>query len=137
MAIRNKRLKISIMVLFFFGSLQVAQAKRKPKAKAQLEHSINEAMGRSEAEQERIRDHMNSKTDQMLEAWDEPSKTTLEIKHTGTVPVGASTFGSSDFSIDNGGEDQSGLDSLRGTIEEESTDIDFDEELREVSSMKE
>ena len=39
-----------------------------------------------------------------------------------------------DLEIQESGEDSSGLNQLRSNVDEESTDINFDDELREVSS---
>lgn len=66
--------------------------------------------------------------------WSERDDGVIQISNTGYQPT---TYSEIDFESDDesSGEDQSGLNRLRGTVEEESTDIDFDQELQEVGAF--
>ena len=100
--------------------------------------SIKAAVKKSDSDQNRIKDKMNSEANQRIESWQAREMEAIQIKHSGTSSLEPVDLGDPDFSMEDLGEDNSGLIRLRTDtdIEEESTDINFDEELREVSSMK-
>ena len=74
-----------------------------------------------------MRPSQKKNTDKDIEA--------IEIKH-GASTLAPAKLVKPDFTLDQGGEDQSGLDKLRSDVNEDPIHIDFDEELREVSSTK-
>lgn len=105
-------------------------------AGGQLATSIKEARHRADNERQKLSNKAINETNQQMDSWTERTQETIEIQHTGMSGHGGVDLGDPDFSMEDLGEDHSGLDSLRSRVEEESTDIDFDEELREVSSIK-
>ena len=130
-------LKYLVVFALILGFSSVAQSKRKRKTKKpQLMVSIKAAVQRSDKDQDRIKDQMNSEADQRIESWQAREMEAIQIKHSGTSSLEPVDLGDPDFSMEDLGEDTSGLNRLRTDIEEEPTDINFDEELREVSSMK-
>lgn len=106
---------------------------RAPASKPKKVTNIQDAMDQSEADHRRLKKKVSLKTDKRMQALDTRSTETIEIKNN-SAPV---LDMGSDAALDNHqGEDTSGLNNLRSHIEEESTDIDFESELREVSSTK-
>jgi len=127
--------KILIVLFMMFGVSQTAYGKR-AKRKGQLLDSIRDAMDRSDSEQNRIRNRQDDEANQRVKSWKVRKLDSIEIKHTGASSAEPVDLGDTDFSYDEVGVDQSGLDSLHSDVVEESVDINFDEELREVSSKK-
>lgn len=131
-----------------FGVSNVASARRakqkdakykrvkQKRKKGYLASSISEAMNRSHKDQGKIKTQYNNEADQRVETWTDRKRNTIKISHTGTTSMDPVDLGDPDFSMEDLGEDQSGLDGLRGDVVEEPIVIDFDEELREVSSLK-
>ncbi len=104
--------------------------------KNHLKKSINDAVDRSDKEQKRIKVRFDDEADERVESWTIRQKDVIEIKHTGTSSIEPVNLGEANLTEEEVGEDQSGLDSLRQEVNDEPTDIDFDKELREVSSLK-
>ncbi len=125
--------KLGMILLFILGTSQNAFAKRKG---GQLVQSINEAVERSDTDQERIKDQIDREADHRVQTWADRDRELIEIKHTGVAPTDTANLGEADLTYEEVGIDQSGLDSLRTDVEEEPIHIDFDKELRDVSSVK-
>ncbi len=132
-----EKFNVKIFLLFFmvFSLAQTTQAKSTKKKKNFLASKINDAVERSNQEQKRIKVRFDEEADQRISSWTEEDIEAIEIKHGASTLRGAN-LGKPDFTLDQGGEDQSGLNQLRSDVEEEPIHIDFDEELREVSSTK-
>lgn len=112
----------------------IQRLSRAPASKPKKATNIQDAMDKSHADHRRLKKKVSLKTDKRMQALDTRSTETIEIKNTGGSVL---DMGGADSAIDNHqGEDNSGLNHLRSHVEEESTDIDFDSELREVSSTK-
>ena len=126
---------VLLILLSFCNTAYADRAKRK--RKGQLMKSINEAVERSNSDQERIQIRFDVEADERKENWDTRKLESIEIKHTGTSTLKAADLGEADYFYDEEiGRDQSGLDSLHSDVIDEPTDINFDEELRDVSSLK-
>ncbi len=127
-------IKLGVILFFILGSSQTTYAKSKKKG--QLVKAINEAVDRSENEQERIKIDMSEEADQRIETWADRERDMIEIKHSGMSSIEAVDLGPADLSYEEVGIDQSGLDNLHSEVEDEPIYIDFDKELRDVSSIK-
>ena len=126
-----KLIPLAIFFSIFFGLSSYAEARET----ASMSANLAEAMDRSNNEQRDIRNAMVKQHNERIDSWAERGQETIQIRHTGGGTLPMMDLGDPDFDIDDSGEDQSGLDGLRSTIEEEPTDIDFGDELREVSSI--
>ena len=129
--------KIIPLFLFFtfaFTLSSFANAKNSFSKKGHSKTSIAEAMEKSNQEQRMIKQDMYDRANQRFDKWSERGDAAIQIQHGGSSSLPSLDLGDPSFSLDESGEDHSGLDSLRGEFEQESTDIDFDAELREVSS---
>ena len=71
-----------------------------------------------------------------IEGWTIRNRQAIEIKHTGASTIDPVDLGDPDFSMEELGEDRSGLDDLKGDYYEESIDIDFGERERELVSNR-
>ena len=131
-------LRLAVVLVVHFGFCETAYAKKAKKKKGQLMISIKKAVEKSDSDQEKHKDRMAEEADARFDSWAARQDEIIEIKHSGTSSLEPAKLGSPDMYYDEEvGIDQSGLDSLHsGDIEEESTDINFDEELRDVSSVK-
>lgn len=135
-----KILHFVLLLFIVFGLNNAADAKsskkKNKKGQTQLSESINDAMKRSDTDQEKIRIRFDDEATDRIEAWQGRKMDMIEIKHTGTSSITPVDLGDPDYSYEESGVDQSGLDSLHSDIEEESIKYDFDKELRDVSSLK-
>jgi len=116
---------------------------------AQLSNSVKDAKDRAEKEQKMIRVKLDFEADERNRQWlkaqedDDVAKTSsTQIAATQTKrPLKKSSierlrFEKADFALEDSGEDSSGLDDIRSSADDEDIKIDFDSELREVSSLK-
>lgn len=126
--VKNRGAKVAVPQRAPSTKKTFAQKKKKEKQAT----NIQEAMDKSRADQSRLRKQEHERTDKRIQSWDTRSSETIEIKQTGNPVI---DMGHTDPSMDMG-EDESGLVGLHSHVEEDATDIDFDEELREVSSVK-
>ena len=74
--------------------------------------------------------------DERRNGWTARDFNAIEIRRGGVSTLEAAELGAPDFSMEDLGEDHSGLKGLKSDVDEEPIYIDFDEELREVSSTK-
>lgn len=138
----NSILRFMIFLSLVVAFTSTAQARRKKihkhkhKKNGQLMKSINDAMDRSNEDQQKMKIIVDFEADERMDSWSERDNHVIEIKHTGASSIGSVDLGEADFSYEESGEDQSGLNGLTSPVEDESVDINFDEELREVSSIK-
>ena len=131
-----KTFKYFLLFTILFTVPSGALAKSAKYKRGQLADSLKDAVNRSQKDQRLMKVRYNNEADQRIENWSARELETIKITHTGTSSVAPMNFGDPNFSTEELGEDQSGLDSLHSDIVEEPTDIDFDKELREVSSAK-
>lgn len=133
----KKHIKVAIIFMLLLGMTQNAYAEKAKKngKKGLLVKSINDAMQRSESEQDRIKIRFDTEADERIDSWQVRDRDMIEIKHSGSSlePV---SLGMPDYSYEESGIDQSGLNGLHGDYKEEPIEIDFDKELRDVSSIK-
>ena len=136
-SIRNNFVLIFMLAFCLSISVDARSSKRKKlkRKRTNIKKSINEAMKRSDKDQDKIRDRMNDEADKRIDSWSHRGDNTIEIKYTGTTSIEPVGMGGADLMPDSG-EDHSGLNELHSPVEDEPTDINFDEELRDVSSMK-
>jgi hypothetical protein len=132
----NYFLRLLVMASLIFGWSSMAYGKkpRKAKQKAKLSRSIQAAVQRSNKDQDKIRDRNLQEADRLIQTWNTQDPDTIHIKNTGRSTFEPIMGGGGSFMDE--GDDHSGLDRLHSDFGEESIDIDFDKELREVSSVK-
>ncbi|MCJ8275487.1 MAG: hypothetical protein MJK18_01495, partial [Bdellovibrionales bacterium] len=96
-----------------------------------------EAKYRSDDDQRELKNKAIREQERRQDSWAERDIEAIEIKGTSSYTTSSYDIGvEADLEIDDSGEDNSGLNKLRSKVEEESTDIDFDAELREVSQIQ-
>lgn len=100
-----------------------------------LQEALSAAQERSAHDQRSLKKQAESERDRRMQNWSHRQIGTIEIKHSTPVPSNFDLGIDADLDEEESGEDNSGLNKLRGTVEEESTDINFDDELREVSMV--
>ena len=101
-----------------------------------LAHALEDAMVRSSEEHNGLKQKLEQEKNQRLESWSEREDLAIEIKGSGVADSAHYGLGiKADLEEKESGQDSSGLNKLRSQVEEESTDIDFDQELREVSQV--
>ena len=122
-------IKTLLILTFPLMALPMANAKD-----GMLENALGDAMNRSSDEQRDLRKKVQKEKSQRMDQWAERREAAIEINNSIiSVPSNFDVGIEADLDIEEGEEDNSGLNKLRSDVEEESTDINFDEELREVS----
>lgn len=137
MIIKSNKVQWLLVVLLIGTFIPAAQAKSKKrnKRRGQLVHSIREAMDRSNKDHKKMKVKIDFSNEQLMESWDERDTASITIDNSKVNLVDRVNLGRPDFSLEEPGEDHSGLDSLKNNIDIEEEFIDFDKELREVSSI--
>ncbi|MCB0379542.1 MAG: hypothetical protein KDD33_13705 [Bdellovibrionales bacterium] len=103
-----------------------------PALAGDLESALEAASQRSKKEQKAYKVRAYSEKQNRMDSWSERSTGVI------AVPTANASLGSDEYALDDEiGEDVSGLTRLKSKVKLESTDIDFDEELREVSLIDE
>jgi hypothetical protein len=135
----------SLFYIFIIMSFALpAHAKKKIRIlpKKQIVRSVNDAVNRSDSEQKKIRVKLDFEEDARFQAWQE-RKQDFELGKVDTKKIKgkkssikAFKLKKPDYDVDDSGEDYSGLNSWKGSVDEEPIEIDFESELREVSSNK-
>ncbi len=128
----NNIIRWGMILFFILGSNQLLANNKN----GQLVQSINEAVNRSDNEQDQIKTKIEKEADRRVETWADRDRDLIVIQHSGMSSTDPANLGEADFDYEDVGIDQSGLDRLRTDVEDEPIDIDFDKELREVSSVK-
>lgn len=123
----KKRLKMITLSLLIMSPSSFAFAS------GALEDAISSAQIRSEDDQMALRQRVETEKEQRLERWSQRNLGAIEIKNAAPIPSNFDIGIEADLEEEESGEDNSGLNSLHSTVEQESTDINFDDELREVS----
>jgi hypothetical protein len=117
-----------------FGSIPITYAESR--VNGTLARSIDEAKIRSDKEQEKIRVTVSFEADERLDSWNQRDRDPIKIRPNGTRPIEALKLDEADLSYEESGIDQSGLNRWHSDYEKETIEINFDEELRDVSSIK-
>ena len=86
---------------------------------------VKEAVIRSNQEQSEIKKKMIQEIDKRIESWEQRSPSSIKLKVDGSYSF-----------VTEVGSDHSGLNTLRSHVELEPTDIDFEDEFREVNSVE-
>ncbi len=128
----NNIIRWGMILFFILGSNQLFANNKN----GQLVRSINEAVNRSDSEQDQIKTKIEKEADRRVETWADRDRDLIVIQHSGMSSMDPANLGEADLDYEEVGIDQSGLDRLRTDVEDEPIDIDFDKELREVSSVK-
>ena len=123
----KKRLKMISLILLMTGTSSFAFAS------GTLEDAISSAQIRSQDDQMALKQRVESEKEQRLEQWSQRNLGAIEIKNSAPIPSNFDIGIEADLDEEESGEDNSGLNHLRSNVEQESTDINFDDELREVS----
>lgn len=130
---KKQILKAILSISFMLIILPQAQGKED----GMLINALQDAMVRSSDDQMNIRQRVLDERDSRMQDWSERQVDAIEIKSTASYSQPYNIGIKADVEMEESGEDTSGLNGLRSQIEEESTDINFDEELREVSLLEE
>ena len=126
--------------IFIVGGLvvslsSVSYAKKKKKRNlGRSPVSIKEAMQRSQMDQERLRERVENSTEERMESFRGRETSAIEIDMSESQWKGGGRS-AEPVSFRDEGEDYSGLQDLKSPVQEESVDINFDEELRDVNSL--
>ena len=127
---------LAIILLTFAAMPALAGQKNKTKKQdGQLVIAIKKAKARAMTDQERQRQRAEREAAEKREEWTHREFNAIEIRTTGSSSLEAVDLGDADFSIEELGEDHSGLDTFKREIVDEPIPIDFDQELRDVSSV--
>ena len=142
----RKYLKIFLALSLVIGFSSSAFGKSSKRRRGRVKASLNDAVKRSESQQERIKVRFDDEIADQIDGWKDTNRNMVDLdnnkknrrkrKRRRRSTLKAVDIGKPDYSYEESGEDQSGLNDIRSEIVEEPTDIDFDEELREVSSLK-
>ena len=101
----------------------------------QLVTALKEAMDKSNSEQQQIKRKVSFEAEERINSWADRSNISIQIEHTGTSSIQPVNLGDPDFSIEDLGEDHSGLNSLHSEVATDPINIDFDKELSDVNSF--
>ena len=132
-------MKIQIIKSFLSLALMLIVLPEAHGKSGMLMNSLEDAMSRSSADQNNIKRKALQERSSRMDVWAERTAETIEINNANAFSgaPGLDIGIKADLGTDEGGLDTSGLNGLRSDVEEESTDINFDDELREVSLVDE